>query len=538
VAHRAGGSPVRGLVPGRSGKPAIVTTTESIDDLFARYGPSYRVLVMVAGMTASFTMVMSSTIVNVATPDVMGAFGIGLDRAQLMASAFNITMVTCQLLSAWLVATLGQRGAFLLMAAIFSVGSITAALAHDFTMVVVGRVLQGSASGVIQPLVMVIAFQVFPASRRGFAMAVFSMGVFMAVAIGPMFGGLFIDLFHWRYIFWAPLPVIAAAAAMGWVFIPSVPSTDRRPFDWIGYILLVVSVYCLITGMTEGTREGWNSGYILSLFTIGIVSGTAMVITQLRPRAALMDVSLFRNKRFAMAALIGFVFGFGNFGAGYAVPVFTQLVQGLRPLDAALMMLPSALLIVTTLPFTGKLADTMPAHWGIMIGLLLFAVGNAPMSGADVNTPVFLVMCYFIISRMGMSFTQPFIMTTAMQSVPQDKLSAGGGMINFTRQLGGSLGLTAWVAFVQTRTELHSEALTATQRADNATTRQLVQEVERLLDSAGLPREEQASGALHYLGRVIEAQASTLGFQDGFMLLVVAFIAAMVPAWLLGRVKD
>ncbi len=517
--------------------PAIFTTNESISDLFARFGPSYRVLVMIAGMTASFTMVMSSTIVNVATPDVMGAFGIGLDQAQLMATAFNITMVTSQLLSAWLVAALGQRGAFMLMAVVFAVGSITAAVSQDFSMLVVGRILQGSASGVIQPLVMVVAFEVFPASRRGYAMALYSMGVFMAVAVGPIFGGIFIDLFHWRYIFWAPLPVIAIAAAMGWVFIPSVPSTDRRPFDWPGYLLLLVSVYCLITGITNGAREGWTSGYIVTLFTTGIITGALMVATQLRDRAALIDVTLFRNRRFAMVAIIAFVFGIGNFGVGYAVPVFTQLIQGLTPLDAALVMLPSALLIVTTLPLTGRLADTVPAHWGIIAGLCLFAAGTAPMAGADVNTPVFTIMALFIVSRMGMSFTNPFIMNTALQALPQDKLSAGGGTINFCRQLGGSLGLAAWVVFVETRTQMHSEALTATQSAGNETTRTLVQEVERLLGEAGLPAEQQASGALFYLGEVIQAQASTLGFQDGFLLLVAFFLAAMIPAWLLGRIR-
>lgn len=518
--------------------PAIFTTTESMSDLFARFGPSYRVLVMTAGMMASFTMVMSSTIVNVATPDVMGAFGIGLDQAQLMATAFNIAMVTSQLLSAWLVAALGQRGAFLLMAGVFAIGSIVAAVSQDFSMVVVGRILQGSASGVIQPLVMVVAFEVFPASRRGYAMAIYSMGVFMAVAVGPIFGGIFIDLFQWRYIFWAPLPVIAAAAAMGLVFIPSVRSTERRPFDWPGYLLLLVSVYCLITVLTEGAREGWRSGYIVTLFTVGVVSGVLMVATQLRDRAALIDMTLFRNRRFAMTAIIVFVFGVGNFGAGYAVPVFTQLIQGLTPLDAALVMLPSALLIVITLPFTGRLADTMPAHWGIIAGLFLFAVGTAPMGSADVNTPTVTVMLLFIVSRMGMSFTQPFLMNTALQSVPPDKLSAGGGTINFCRQLGGSLGLAAWVAFVQTRTQIHSEALTATQSAGNATTQAMVQAVERLLARAGLPAEQQGAGALHYLGEVIQAQASTLGFQDGFLLLVAFFVAAMVPAWLLGRLRQ
>ena len=516
----------------------IFTKSESIDDLFARYGQSYRLLVMIAGMGASFTMVVSGTIVNVAVPDVMGAFGVGLDQAQLMTSAFNIAMVTSQLLNAWIVAAFGQRGGFLLASAIFTVGSIIGGVSHDFNLIVLGRVLQGMAAGIIQPLVMVVAFQVYPAERRGYAMAIYSMGVFMAVAVGPIVGGVSIDLFHWRYIFWAPLPVIAVSALMGWVFMPSVPSRDRSSFDWIGYILLVVMVYCLITGLTEGNAEGWTSSYILGLFTIGIGSGVALIWSQLRDRPTLIDVSLFSHKEFAMTALIAFVFGIGNFGTGYGVPVFGQLIQGMTPIVAALVMFPSSILIVIALPLTGKLADRIPAHIGILIGLFLFAAGTAPMAGADVNTPFLLIMFYFIISRFGMSFTNPFIMKTALASLPAEKLSAGGGTINFCRQFGGSLGLTAWVAFVENRTQFHSEALTATQSSANTTTQELLQGIGRIYTEAGLPTDLHLPGALHFLGEIIHAQASTMGFQDGFLLLVFFFICAMIPAYLLGRIKQ
>ena len=219
------------------------------------------------------------------------------------------------------------------------------------------------------------------------------------------------------------------------------------------------------------------------------------------------------------------------------MPVFVQLIQGMTPLDAALVMLPSALLVVVALPFTGRLADTIPPHIGIMIGLTLFAVGTAPMSGADVNTPFVWIMIFFIISRFGMSFTNPFIMNTALRSLPPDKLTAGGGTINFCRQFGGSMGLTAWVAFVQTRTQMHGEALTATQSADNSSTDVMLDSIKRLYAQDGLPTGVQESGALHYLGQVIHAQASTFGFQDGFLLLVFFFLCAMVPAFLLGRIR-
>lgn len=492
---------------------------------------------MFAGMSASFTMVVSGTIVNVAVPDVMGAFGVGLDQAQLMTSAFNIAMVTSQLLNAWLVSAFGQRGGFLLMAVIFTIGSIIGGLGQTFDMIVVGRVLQGVAAGVIQPLVMVVAFQVFPADRRGYAMAIYSMGVFLAVAVGPIFGGIAIDLLHWRYIFWAPLPVIGMAALMGWIFMPSVRGKEQGAFDWVGYVLLIVTVYCLITALTEGNREGWTSSYILGLFITGFAAGGILIRTQLQDRPTLIDLSLFRHKQFAMTALIAFVFGVGNFGTGYGVPVFGQLIQGMTPLDAALMMLPSALLVVVALPFTGKLADNIPAHIGILIGLFLFAVGTLPMSGADVNTPFLMIMFYFIISRFGMSFTNPFIMNTALKSLPPEKLSAGGGTINFCRQFGGSLGLTAWVAFVQFRTQFHGESLTATQSSDNATTQEMMSGIGRILSEAGLPADVHTASALHFLGEVIHAQASTFGFQDGFLLLVFFFVCAMIPAYLLGRLR-
>ena len=135
---------------------------ETAEDLFARFGRAYVPLVMAAGMMASFIMVVSSTIVNVAVPDVMGAFGIGQDQAQLMATAFNVSMTASQLLNAWVVAVLGQRYGFAAALIIYTVGSIIGGFSQDFSMIVFGRVLQGISSGIIQPLILVTIFQVFP----------------------------------------------------------------------------------------------------------------------------------------------------------------------------------------------------------------------------------------------------------------------------------------------------------------------------------------------------------------------------------------
>jgi DHA2 family multidrug resistance protein len=129
----------------------------------------------------------------------------------------------------------------------------------------------------------------------------------------------------------------------------------------------------------------------------------------------------------------------------------------------------------------------------------------------------------------------PFVMTTALKTVPPEKLNAGAGAVNFCRQLGGSLGLNAWVVFIEIRTRFHSESLTATQSSDNQASRELLQGVGRILGESGVPQVLHEPGALHYLGQMVHAQATTLGFQDGFWILVIVYLLGLIPAWILGR---
>ena len=512
----------------------MAAAAESVDDLFLRYGNSYRFLVTAAGMTASFVMVISSTIVNVSIPDVMGAFGIGQDQAQLMATAFNVAMVTSQLLNAWVVAVFGQRYGFVGTLIVFAAGSFIGGFADEFGMIVFGRVLQGAAAGCVQPLIMVTIFQVFPQGNRGFAMGIYGMGLTLAVGLGPVLGGIAIELLDWRYIFLAPVPLVFLALGMGIVFMPSVRKPGGQAFDWMGYVLINVALFCCMTALTDGQREGWVSNYTTGYGLIALAAGVGFVLWQARGGETLIDVSLFWNRNFALCAMIAFTFGMGNFGTAYAVPVFGQLVQGQTALDAGNMMLPAALVVFLALPFTGRMADVISPRVGIMAGLSLFALGTLPMASADANTPYFHLVLFSVIARGGMSFTMPFIMNTALRTLKPEQLNAGGGTINFCRQLGGSLGLNAWVVFLEVRTHYHSDILAATQSADNASSRALITGVGRLLGEAGVTASVHESGALHYLGQVVHAQANTIGFQDGFLVLAISFLFAMIPAWLLG----
>lgn len=511
--------------------------TESVDDLYARFGPAYRLLVSSTGMVAAFTMVLTGTMVNVAIPNVMGAYGVGQEQAQLMTTAFVVAMTTSQLLNAYVVALVGQRVGFCATLVFFATGSLICAFSQEFPMVVLGRVMQGMSSGIIQPLVMVTFFQVFPADRRGFAMGIYGMSMVTALALGPTFGGLVIDSFSWRYIFFVPLPLIVIAFALGLIFMPSVKRSERPKFDWAGYILLCITLFCLVSALSNGQKLGWTSDHIAGLLAITAIGGAGFLWSQTKAADALLDLSLFRLPAFAAACSIAFVFGMGNFATTYAVPVFGQLVQNLSATDAGMLMMPAGLIVAFALPFTGRLADQFKAQYTIMSGLFFFFLGTALLGTADANTPFWNVAFFAMVSRFGMSFIMPSVMNAALKSLPPDRLNSGAGTVNFIRQLGGSLGTNIYVVLLALRTQFHSDAFTTTQISGNAASHELLIGVSRIFDSAGVPQAVQQSGALHYLGQVVHAQASTLGFQDGFLIIAGVFLAAMIPAWILGRAQ-
>ena len=499
-------------------------------------GGPYRWLVTITGMTAAFTMVLSGTIVNVAVPNVMGAFGVGQDEAQFLATAYIATMTASQLLNAWFVSVFGQRLAFFLVLVLFTAGGLLCAYSPTLDFIIFGRILQGFSAGIVQPLVMVTIFQVFPSHRRGTAMGIYSMGLVLALGLGPVVGGLTIDAFSWRYIFFVPLPLVATALVLGALFLPGGrPGGDRPAFDWTGYALLCTAIFCLMTAIANGQSDGWGSDSILTLFTVGVLSAGGFVHSQRRAAAGMLDLSLFGYAGFASAAVVAFVFGMGNFSITYAVPVFGQLVQGYTPTVAGFLLLPASLVLVALFPITGRLSDRVAPVYPIAGGLMLFTAGTLLLAGADVNTVFWSMSLFAVVGRIGMGFITPPLVSCALGAVPADRLHHASGTINFSRQLGGAFGINILVALLEIRTQFHLDAMTATQNADNYATRELIQQAGRLLAEEGVPASLRDALALDHLASMLQAQAETLAFQDGFRMLSLVFIAALIPAWVLGR---
>jgi EmrB/QacA subfamily drug resistance transporter len=490
------------------------------------------------GMAGAVSMVLSSTIANVAVPTVMGAFGVGQDQAQWLATGFVTTMVASQLLSAWFARAFGVRGAFVVINGIFFAGTALAFFGASFEMVVVGRVLQGFSAGIMQPMTMALTFSQFPAHRSGQAMAIHGTGIQIAPMLGPMIGGMVIDTVGWREIFLVPIPICVVSLLLGMVYLPRREEEGPPPrFNWVSYSLLIAALSTLLFAGSNGQRFGWHSDAILMLVLIGVSAGAAFVWAQLRSQSPLLDFSLFKIPQFTSAVIVAFVFGFGNFAANYLIPVTVQHVQGFTPFLSGLLLVPAGVLVISATPLFGRVADIFPAHAMVMLGLSLFALGNYFMSQTDGNTTFLSFAWFVIVARCGMAFIIPSLNSSALRALSADQVHRGSGTINFMRQLGGSCGVTALVIFIERRTQFHVEAMAATQTAANTASLDLLSKVSALLAQAGVSENVRGPGALHYLGQVIEEQASARGFSDGFLIIALVFMLAVIPAWNLGKAR-
>lgn len=504
--------------------------------LFAQYGPSYRWLATGTALIAAISVILSATIVNVAIPAVMGAFGIDQTKAQWLSTGFLAAMTATMLLTHWAEQALGQRGAITAALVLFTAGSLLGGIAPSEDILIAARVIQGAAAGLVQPMAMVIIFQVFPPDRRGAAMGVFGIGVVLAPALGPWVGGLLMDSFDWRYVFYLGVPFAALAIALAQIFLPGRADSGPRPgFDWLGLALLAVSLTAFLSAFAGGQRAGWNSDAILAEFALAAAAFAGFVAWERRAAHPMLDLRLFGQVPFAAASLVSFVLGAGLFGTTYLLPVFVQTIQGLTPTQAGLLLMPGGLVLVAVFPLAGRLSDVMSPGLLIAAGLAVFAYSSYLSASADVHTGFWTLAWWTVLSRVGLGLVFPALSAGSLRVLPPELLAQGSGAINFARQLGGAFGVNLLAAALERRTAFHADALAATQTPDNPAVTAYLAHVADLTRGAGLPDPQQMPAAAWFLGEAIYQQASTMAFSDGFLVTAIVFAAALVPTWLLER---
>lgn len=238
-------------------RESVLTHPATLPELQAHYGERYRWLLLLAVMVGTMASIMSSTIINVAVPDMSRHFTLGQERAQWVASGFMIAMTVSMLTTPWLLARYDYRRTYAGTMWVLLTGSVIGGLANDFSLVLAARVTEGLAAGVVLPIPAIIILRAFEPHEQGRAGGIFGMGVVLAPAIGPSVGGLLVDWFGWRSIFFMVVPFCLASLWLARRFVPTTPSGSTSgaraggKLDWPGLLLASAGTLCLLNGLVQ-----------------------------------------------------------------------------------------------------------------------------------------------------------------------------------------------------------------------------------------------------------------------------------------------
>jgi MFS transporter, DHA2 family, multidrug resistance protein len=414
-----------------------------------------RALVVVTTLVATVSVVLTATSVNVAFPMLMRELHVGHDRIQWVATGFLAATTATMLGTAWGIDRFGERATFMVAMAVFIAGSLLGMFAWGIETLIAARVLQGAATGLVQPLAMVALFRVYPPDERGRAMSLFGLGIALAPAIGPAVGGALVDAFGWRSIFALPLPFCVLAIALGTRALATTRLAVDKPFDRIGTLLLVVALVVLLNVPVAGHRAGWAAPPTLALAVVGIVLAWAFVDWQRRAPHALLNVALFRHRGFTGAAWVGFAYGAGLFGTTYLMPVLVQEIAGYDAYEAGLLLAPGGVALALAMAVGGRLTDRVPPRRIVIVGLVLFALSSLLFTRVTAATGFWVLASWILVGRVGLGLVIPALNVGAVQALEGSELAYASAGVNFIRQIGGAVGVNVLAVLLEWASALH-----------------------------------------------------------------------------------
>ena len=450
----------------------------SLPALRERYGERYRWLLLLSVMVGTMAAIMSSTIINVAIPDMSHHFTLGQERAQWVTSGFMAAMTVSMLTTPWLLARYGYRRTYVGCMCLLMAGGMAGGFANDYPVVLAARVAEGLAAGVVQPIPAIIILRAFQPHEQGRASGIFGMGVVLAPALGPSIGGLLVDGFGWRSIFFMVVPFCLASLWLAHRFVPTTSpggaaaNPQGGGLDWRGLLLAAVGTLCLLNGLVElhgGTATTSTlllGGAFLALLAFVVLERRTLRARRRQPDQGtdpLMNLTLFKDRRFAMGSIVAFIYGIALFGSTYLLPVYMQSGLGLSASHVGTILLPAGLVLAVAIAVVGRLADEQPTHRLVSIGLVLLSASFGLMATIDPSRPaqiIPLLVTWAIVGRIGLGFILPSLNIGAMRGLERVDIAQGASVINFLRMLGGATGVSLCGIVLEWRLAAHGAQLT------------------------------------------------------------------------------
>src|SRR4051794_7049464 len=422
-----------------------MSTSHSADEPLGR-----EVWVVAAVVTVGMIMsILDTTIVNVALETLSRQLDATLSTIQWVSTGYMLALATVIPLTGWMSERFGAKQVWMTSVALFGIGSALCGLAWSAESLIGFRVLQGLGGGMIMPVGMSLLTQTAGPARVGRVMAVIGVPTLLGPILGPVIGGLIVDSFSWRWIFYVNIPIALVALGLAARLLHADHGrADAGRLDWLGLSLLSPGLAAIVFGLSEiETHGGIGATIAWGPIVAGVVLVTLFVVHAWRARRPLIDVRLFRITAFSAAVATTFLLAAALFGAMIILPLYYQVARGESALTAGLLMAPQGVGAALAMPIAGRLTDRVGGGRVALVGIVVVTLGTIPFTFLTATTSYVVLALLLVVRGIGMGGTMMPAMAAAFASLERPQIPRATSALNAIQRMGGSIG-TALLAVV------------------------------------------------------------------------------------------
>ena len=401
---------------------------------------------------ALFMIMLDNTVVNVALPAIKADLGISTSELEWTVAAYALTFASLLLTGGKLGDLLGRRLIFTIGLTIFTLSSLACGLSSSAPELISARAVQGVGAALMMPATLSIISHTFQARERGMAIGIWAGVSALALAIGPLLGGIITEHISWNWIFYVNVPIGVLAVIAAIVVVPeSKDTSNEQRLDLPGLLTSGIGLLALVYALIEGHQYGWTSALIIGLFIVAAVALVSFVLLETHQRLPMLDLTLFRNGTFLGANIVAILVTLAMFGIFVFFPIYMQTIRGWSPIQAGAALLPWTVMIVVFAPIAGKLSDRVGSRWLMAGGMTVVSACCLLLSTVTLHSTFWHMLPAFLLGGLGMSFVMTPMSAAAMGAAPVAKAGVASGVLNTFRQVGVALGIAITGAIVANR---------------------------------------------------------------------------------------
>ena len=400
-----------------------------------------RWLTLAAVSFGLFMIMLDNTVVNVALPSIQRDLDADLSELEWIVTGYALTFASLMLVGGKVADAYGRRLVFAIGIVVFTLASLGCGLATSSEMLIGARVLQGAGAALMNPATLSIIAATFPPRQRGTAIGIWAGTSAMALAIGPLVGGLITEHLEWSWIFFVNIPIGVLGLAATYLFIDESRDETHASLDLPGLATSALGLFALTYALIEANTYGWTSPRIVGAFVVSAVALVSFVVIEKRRRDAMLPLDLFRSGTYTGANLVVLLVALAMFGVFFFVSLYMQNVLGYSAVETGAAFLPMTILIILVAPIAGKTSDRIGSRGLMTAGMTLLAVQLVLLSQLGADATFWQLLPALMIGGVGMAMTMTPSAAAATRSVPVDKAGVGSAVLNSARQVGGTMGI-------------------------------------------------------------------------------------------------